>query len=144
MTINPKNIDEVKMWNEFRGGNHTAFTQIYQNYVSLLYNYSTSITPDRELIKERVRIRAREALDQTHVLARTLERKLVREIRRFDNQRLALPTTAVAPRPLTDVGRQMRTSVQRNDADVVEHLGENHHVSRNLHNLIVVASATPN
>ena len=52
MTINPKNIDEVKMWNEFRGGNHAAFTQIYQNYVSLLYNYSTSITPDRELIKD--------------------------------------------------------------------------------------------
>ena len=52
MTINPKNIDEVKMWNEFRGGNHTAFTQIYQNYISLLYNYSTSITPDRELIKD--------------------------------------------------------------------------------------------
>lgn len=52
MTINPKAIDEVKMWNEFRSGNHTAFTQIYQNYVSLLYNYSTSITPDRELIKD--------------------------------------------------------------------------------------------
>lgn len=52
MTINSKNIDEVKMWNEFRGGNHAAFTQIYQNYVSLLYNYSTSITPDRELIKD--------------------------------------------------------------------------------------------
>lgn len=52
MMINTKNIDEVKMWNEFRGGNHTAFTQIYQNYISLLYNYSTSITPDRELIKD--------------------------------------------------------------------------------------------
>ena len=52
MTSNPKAIDEVKMWNEFRSGNHTAFTQIYQNYVSLLYNYSTSITPDRELIKD--------------------------------------------------------------------------------------------
>ena len=52
MTFNPKNIDEVKMWNEFRGGNHVAFTHIYQNYVSLLYNYSTSITQDRELIKD--------------------------------------------------------------------------------------------
>jgi RNA polymerase sigma factor (sigma-70 family) len=52
MLISPKNSDEVVMWNEFRGGNHAAFTKIYQNYVNLLYNYSTSITPDRELIKD--------------------------------------------------------------------------------------------
>jgi len=52
MLISPKNSDDVKMWNDFRGGNHQAFTQIYQNYVNLLYNYSTSITPDRELIKD--------------------------------------------------------------------------------------------
>src|SRR5438128_1465802 len=93
---------------------------------------------DCELIADRVRIHAREALGQTHVLARALERELVREIRRFDNQRLALPMTAVAPRPLTDVWRQVRTSVERNDADVVEHLGENHHVSGHLHDLVVV------
>src|SRR5206468_5586071 len=64
--------------------------------------------------------------------------ELVREIRRFDNQRLALPTTAVAPRPLADVWRQVRTSVERNDANVVEHLGENHRVSRRLHDLVGV------
>lgn len=52
MTTNPKTIDEVQMWNEFRGGNHMAFSQIYQNYVSFLYNYSSSFTPDRELIKD--------------------------------------------------------------------------------------------
>lgn len=52
MLISPKNSDDVKMWNDFRGGNNDAFTQIYQNYVNLLYNYSTSITPDRELIKD--------------------------------------------------------------------------------------------
>jgi RNA polymerase sigma factor (sigma-70 family) len=52
MLINQKNSDDVVMWNEFRKGNHAAFTQIYQNYVSFLYNYSTSITPDRELIKD--------------------------------------------------------------------------------------------
>src|SRR5229473_1050221 len=44
----------------------------------------------------------------------------------------------VASRPLTDVLWQMRTSVQRDDADVVDHLDENHHVSRRLHDLIVV------
>src|SRR6266566_1580761 len=93
---------------------------------------------DPELIADRVLGHAREALGQTHVLARALERELVREIRRFDNQRLALPMTAVAPRPLADVWRQVRTSVERNDADVVEHLGENHHVSGRVHDLVGV------
>ncbi len=45
-------IDEVALWNEFRAGNQAAFSSIYHNYVSLLYNYSTSITADRELIKD--------------------------------------------------------------------------------------------
>src|SRR2546428_2711019 len=92
----------------------------------------------REVIADRVLGHAREALGQTHVLARALEREFVRQIRRFDHQRLALPMTAVAPRPLPDVWRQVRTSVERNDADVVEHLGENHHVSGRLHDLVGV------
>src|SRR5713226_735974 len=37
---------------------------------------------DRELIADRVLVHAREALGQMHVLARALERELVREIRR--------------------------------------------------------------
>lgn len=44
--------DEVGLWNAFRGGDHDAFTLIYRSYVNLLYNYSTSITQDRELIKD--------------------------------------------------------------------------------------------
>ena len=46
--------------------------------------------------------------------------------------------TEVVSRPLTDVLWQTRTRVQRDDADVVDHLDENHHVSGRLHNLIVV------
>src|SRR2546427_6476233 len=93
---------------------------------------------DRELIADRVLGHAREALGQTHLLARALERELVREIRRFDNERLALPMTAGTSCPLPDVWRQMRTSVERNDASIVQHLGKNHHVSGSLHDLVVV------
>src|SRR5262249_23784118 len=49
---------------------------------------------DRELIAERILGDAREALGQPHVLARALERELLGEVRRFDHQRVALPTTA--------------------------------------------------
>ena len=52
MITTKKLIDEVALWNEFRAGDHAAFSSIYHNYVSLLYNYSTSITADRELIKD--------------------------------------------------------------------------------------------
>ena len=93
---------------------------------------------DRELITDRLLVDAREALGQPHVLARALKCELVGEIRRFDNQRLALPVTAVAPRPLPDVSGQMRPAIERNDADVVEHLGKNHHVARHLHDLVRV------
>src|SRR5207302_251073 len=93
---------------------------------------------DRELIADAVLVHAREALGQPHALARALERELVREVRRVNDQCLTLPMTAVAPGPLPNAWRQMRTSVQRNDANVVEHLGENHHVSRSLHNLVIV------
>ncbi|MEA5137993.1 RNA polymerase sigma factor [Arcicella rigui] len=52
MITTKKIFDEVTLWNEFRAGDHAAFSSIYHNYVSLLYNYSTSITADRELIKD--------------------------------------------------------------------------------------------
>jgi RNA polymerase sigma factor (sigma-70 family) len=78
------------MWNEFRGGNHTAFTQIYQNYISLLYNYSTSITPDRELIKDCLHDlfvelwKNHKNLGETtsirHYLMASIKRKLVRHL----------------------------------------------------------------
>ena len=52
MMTTKKITDEVGLWNAFRGGDHDAFTLIYRSYVNLLYNYSTSITQDRELIKD--------------------------------------------------------------------------------------------
>ncbi len=40
--------------------------------------------------------------------------------------------------PLADVLCEMRTAVQRDDASVVDHLHQNHHVSRSLHDQIVI------
>src|SRR5262249_12622119 len=93
---------------------------------------------DRELIEECVLIHARETLGQMHVLTRALEGELVGEIPRLDHQSLALPMAAVAARPLTDGWRKMRASVERNHAGVMEHLGENHHVSGSLRDLVIV------
>ena len=42
------------------------------------------------------------------------------------------------PVRLRTLRRQMRTSVERDDARLVDHLDQNHHVSRRLHDLIVV------
>src|SRR5262249_6666822 len=49
---------------------------------------------DRELIAERRLVEAGEALRQAHVLTRALEGELVGEVRGFDHQGLAVPTTA--------------------------------------------------
>ena len=73
-----------------------------------------------------------------HILAGSLERRLVCEIPGFDDQGVALPAAGRASHPLADVFRQTRTPVGRDDADVMDHLDENHHVSGRLHDLIVV------
>jgi hypothetical protein len=73
---------------------------------------------DRELIIERVS-GAREALDDTLVLcAESEEQPLVRKIRRLDDQGAALPVPPRVAVPWTDVRRQMRTAIERNDPTV--------------------------
>src|SRR6266850_4021299 len=91
---------------------------------------------DAELITHRVVGHACEAFDQTHVLGGSLKGRFVREVRRFDHQGLALPVAAAASLPHADILWQLRTPVQGDDADAMKHLDENHHVSRDLHNLI--------
>lgn len=100
MTTAKKITDEVALWNDFRAGNHSAFTSIYRNYVSLLYNYSTSITPDRELIKDCLHDLFVELWKNHHNLGETtsiryylmasIKRKLVRHLetqqRHFQHQ----------------------------------------------------------
>src|SRR5262249_53261203 len=82
-----------------------------------------------ELITNGVISDAGEALDQAHLFAGSLECRPIRKVRRLDDQRLALPSAAGASRQLTDVSRQWRPLIQRDDANVMEHLDENHDVS---------------
>src|SRR5262249_49306468 len=95
---------------------------------------------NRELIKKRVFISARETFNHVQVLC-SLERSLICEISGVDNQRVALPTTDRVAHPLADVLWQMRTPVQANDADVVDLLSFDGQVSRTLHDLKIAVVA---
>jgi hypothetical protein len=64
----------------------------------------------------------REALDQMQVLIGVAEVRLVREIGCVDYGCVSLPMTARIAEPLTDIFRDMRTPVQRDDANIVDHL----------------------
>src|SRR3989475_3235066 len=97
---------------------------------------------DGEPVINRVRIDAREALDERHVgrskggvvsLSQWFAVRephevggellyLVVEISGLDDQRLAFPAAARVPQPLFETGSEMRASVERNDAGVVNHL----------------------
>src|SRR5213593_1118290 len=92
---------------------------------------------DRESIPEGAGVHAREAFDDAHVLARPPEWILAVQIRRLDDEGIALPMTAGIAHPLAHVLRQRRPAVERNDAGVVDHLDENHHVSRALDDLVI-------
>lgn len=45
-------IDEVQVWDQFRSGDHSAFSTLYQHFVQPLYAYSLGVTNDKELIKD--------------------------------------------------------------------------------------------
>jgi RNA polymerase sigma factor (sigma-70 family) len=44
--------DEEQLWNKFRGGDETAFAQLYKDYAQVLYHYCTHFAQDRPLIKD--------------------------------------------------------------------------------------------
>jgi len=46
------NVNEVELWDEFRGGSHEAFSELYQHFINPLYSYSVGITSDKDLIKD--------------------------------------------------------------------------------------------
>src|SRR5438552_467513 len=62
---------------------------------------------DSEAIEERPRIDAREALDDVQVLARAAELRLVREVGRVDDERIALPMPDRVAHPFADGRRQV-------------------------------------
>lgn len=45
-------LDEVAVWERFRSGDQSAFTELYQYFVQPLYSYSMGVTNDKELIKD--------------------------------------------------------------------------------------------
>lgn len=45
-------IDEVHVWDQFRSGDQSAFSALYQHFVQPLYAYSLGVTNDKELIKD--------------------------------------------------------------------------------------------
>src|SRR3989454_4718824 len=97
---------------------------------------------NRELVVELVRSDAAPTFDQMQVFAGSLEVRLVAEIRGLDNQRAALPMTTRVPQPLADLLVEMRTPVQQDDASLVHLFLQNGHVSRSLHDLIIVVVAS--
>src|SRR5207253_7659761 len=86
----------------------------------------------------RIRTGAREAFDQMQILVRSPEMSLISEIGRVDDQRISLPMAARIPHPLSNARRQMRTPVEGDDANVVNHLDQNRDVFGRLHDLIII------
>ena len=43
---------DAVLWKEMKGGNEFAFREIFDNYSNLLFQYGTTISKDRELVKD--------------------------------------------------------------------------------------------
>ena len=87
---NTPKIDEVKLWDEFRGGDQSAFALLYQEYINVLFHYCVHFSPDRALIKDCIHDlfvelwRHRQNIGPTtsvrFYLMASIKRKLVRHI----------------------------------------------------------------
>ena len=49
-----KKEDESQLWADFRNGDETAFTRLYNNYVIQLYNYGERLSSDKTLIEDSI------------------------------------------------------------------------------------------
>ena len=96
----------------------------------------------REAVEKRVLRNAGEAFDDAQVPAGAAEGRLAGEVRRLDNERIPLPTAARISHPLPDAVGRMRAPVEGNEPDVVDHLDQNGHVTRPLHDLVGVVVAS--
>lgn len=43
---------DLKIWNDFKAGHHSAFTLIYNKHIDMLYAYGTKICIDDNLVKD--------------------------------------------------------------------------------------------
>lgn len=44
--------DERQVWKDFKSGNKQAFSQIYDTYVNVLYNYGRKIINDKDIVED--------------------------------------------------------------------------------------------
>src|SRR5438132_11624479 len=93
-----------------------------------------------ELVEKRVFLGARDAFNHVQVLG-SREGSQIREIGGVDYQRIAFPMADRVAQPLADVLGQMGTPIQGNEADVVDLLGFNGHVSGTLYDLKIAVVA---
>ena len=81
---------DYQLWEDFKKGEQTALSQIYQLYVDSLYRYGKKFSPDSDLVKDTIQdlfcnlIRTREKLGTTdHIyfyLIKSFRRKLFRSL----------------------------------------------------------------
>ena len=64
-------------------------------------------------------------------------------VRGLNDEGISLPAPARVPQIPTDVGRDVRTPIQGNDARIVHHLHVDHDIPRGLQDLIVTVLAPP-
>src|SRR5947207_15278543 len=96
---------------------------------------------DSESVIDRIRVQPGETFGDSHVFASVLEGIFPVEVTCFNDERVAFPMTSRASDPLPDILRQLRTPVERDDANVVNHLRQDHHVSLSLNDLIIAVVA---
>src|SRR5579872_3490960 len=89
---------------------------------------------NRDFVLQAFRTGACEALHHMKLFARSGHEAGGFVVGGIDDQRVALPMAARIPQPELDRGWQMRTSIEWNDADVVNHFGLEGHCVRRLNN----------
>src|SRR5262245_30060323 len=88
-----------------------------------------------ELVQQRVLVDASETLDEMELVVSPAKTGPAVEVRRVDDERVALPLAARIAQPRPHAGRDVRTAVQRNDPRVVNHLVGDDDVARHLKDL---------
>ncbi|AEI49064.1 RNA polymerase sigma factor [Runella slithyformis] len=82
------NFDEALVWDCFRDGDKKAFTEIYERFAKVLYNYAYKLTHDSQVAQDAVQElfveiwEARERLSATDSIRFYLYRSLRRKIHR--------------------------------------------------------------
>src|SRR5262249_41112076 len=92
---------------------------------------------NRKPIEQRLGVEPAEPLDHMEILARALKLRLVGEVGRVDDERVALPMPDRISHPALDLFRQV-LSAHADDPRIVDHLVEDHHRVTRLHDLLQI------